>query len=84
VSERQKVNVLVARRAKIPRPVKQRATSQRIGHLIKVAVRSKPLELVTLFEHRSSSISRLEAQLEDEEAARMAGYSLIGHVIEIP
>jgi hypothetical protein len=41
------------------------------------------LELDTVFEHRSTSISKLEAQLDAEQAARKAGFPVIGHVIEI-
>ena len=50
--------------------------------LIKLAVRKKQLEMDTVFEHVSPSISKLEAQLEAEKAARRAGYPIIGYVIE--
>lgn len=52
------------------------------GHLVKLAVRTKPLELDSVFEHVSSSISKVEAQLEAEKAARKAGYPIIGYVVE--
>lgn len=52
------------------------------GHLVRLAVRTKQLEMDTVFEHVSSSISKLEAQLEAEKAARKAGYPIIGYVIE--
>jgi hypothetical protein len=70
-------------RAAKPRSGKQPSALQRTGHLIKLAVRTKRLEQDTVFEHRSSSISRLEAQLEAEKAARQAGYPIVGYVIEI-
>ncbi|MFY0989990.1 hypothetical protein [Halomonas sp. C05BenzN] len=54
----------------------------RTGHVVKLAVRTRQLEADTVFEHVSPSISRLEAQLEAEKAARQAGYPIIGHVIE--
>ncbi|NWN81844.1 MAG: hypothetical protein HLX48_02450 [Halomonas sp.] len=52
------------------------------GHRVKLAVRTKQLEMDTVFEHVSSSISKIEAQLEAEKAARKAGYPIIGYVIE--
>lgn len=63
-------------------PRSKPAGSPKTGHRVKLAVRTKPLELDTVFEHVSSSISRIEAQLEAEKAARKAGYPIIGHVIE--
>ncbi len=65
------------------RPTKQQVESYKTGHLVKLAVRTKRLELDTLFEHRSTSISRLEAQMEAEEAAKKAGYPIIGHLVDI-
>ncbi|WP_133154962.1 hypothetical protein [Billgrantia endophytica] len=61
----------------------QSASSYKTGHLVKLAVRTKPLELDSVFEHHSTSISKLEAQLEAEKAAKKAGYPIIGHLIEI-
>ncbi|WP_219724536.1 hypothetical protein [Halomonas urumqiensis] len=57
-------------------------TAYRTGHLVKLAVRTKPLSMDIVFEHVSSSISKLEAQLEAEKAARKAGYPIIGYLIE--
>ncbi|WP_290783427.1 hypothetical protein [Halomonas sp.] len=68
--------------AKPKAPRSKAAGSPRTGHLVKLAVRTKPLELDTVFEHVSSSISRIEAQFEAEKAARKAGYPIIGHVID--
>ncbi|WP_136246922.1 hypothetical protein [Halomonas borealis] len=59
------------------------ASEIKTGHIVKLAVRTKQLEQDTAFEHHSASISRLEAQMEAEKAARQAGYPIIGHVIEI-
>jgi len=58
------------------------AGAPKTGHLVKLAVRTKPLELDSIFEHVSSSISKIEAQLEAEKAARKAGYPIIGYVVE--
>ncbi len=58
------------------------AGAPRTGHLVKLAVRTKQLEMDTVFEHVSSSISKIEAQLEAEKAARKAGYPIIGYVVE--
>ncbi|MDR5891435.1 hypothetical protein QC820_01295 [Halomonas mongoliensis] len=68
--------------AKAKPPRSKPAGSPKTGHRVKLAVRTKPLELDTVFEHVSSSISKIEAQLEAEKAARKAGYPIIGHVIE--
>ncbi|WP_111415498.1 hypothetical protein [Billgrantia lactosivorans] len=62
---------------------KQSAESYKTGHLVRLAVRTRKLEVDTVFEHRSTSISKLEAQLEAEKAARKAGYPIIGYVIDI-
>jgi hypothetical protein len=56
--------------------------ASKTGHLVKLAVRTKRLEMDTVFEHVSSSISKIEAQLEAEKAARKAGYPIIGYVVE--
>ncbi|ERS91149.1 hypothetical protein [Halomonas sp. PBN3] len=58
------------------------AGAPKTGHVVKLAVRTKQLEMDTVFEHISSSISKVEAQLEAEKAARKAGYPIIGYVIE--
>ncbi|APX94738.1 hypothetical protein BWR19_18430 [Halomonas sp. 1513] len=68
------------------RPVKldrQDAKSMKTGHIVKLAVRTKQLELDTAFEYHSTSISKLEAQMEAEKAARKAGYPIVGYVIDI-
>ncbi|MCC5884536.1 MAG: hypothetical protein JJU25_18110 [Halomonas sp.] len=59
------------------------AEAYKTGHLVRLAVRTRKLEVDTVFEHRSSSISKLEAQLEAEKAAKQAGYPIIGYVIDI-
>ncbi|MEQ6916772.1 hypothetical protein [Halomonas aquatica] len=63
-------------------PRSKSAGAPRTGHLVKLAVRTKPLEMDSVFEHLSTSISKVEAQLEAEKAAREAGYPIIGYVIE--
>ncbi|MCD6006809.1 hypothetical protein [Halomonas sp. IOP_31] len=60
-----------------------KGSSIKTGYIVKLAVRNKPLEWDTVFEHQSTSISRLEAQLQAEKAAHKAGYRIIGHVIDI-
>lgn len=56
------------------------ATTQ--GLTVTLAVR-KPGEILdTRFTHRSRSISRLQARLEAEKAARAAGYSIIAYVVD--
>ncbi|QTF93841.1 hypothetical protein [Halomonas sp. BM-2019] len=67
-------------KAKAPRS--KPGGAPKTGHLVKLAVRTKQLEMDTIFEHVSSSISKIEAQLEAEKAARKAGYPIIGYVIE--
>ncbi|MBB3189909.1 hypothetical protein [Halomonas cerina] len=71
-----------ARRTASPRPAPRDAKAMKTGHVVRLAVRTKQLELDTVFEHHSTSISKLEAQLEAEKAARQAGYPIIGYVIE--
>ncbi len=63
----------------------QRASAREVktGHIVRLAVRTKQLEMDTAFEHHSTSISKLEAQMEAEKAARKAGYPIIGYVIDI-
>lgn len=69
--------------ADTPTSAPQSAKAMKTGHLVKLAVRQRQLELDTVFEHHSTSISKLEAQLEAEKAAKKAGYPIIGHVIDI-
>lgn len=66
-----------------PKAGSQPAEAYKTGHLVRLAVRTRKLEADTVFEHRSTSISKLEAQLEAEKAAREAGYPIIGYVIDI-
>lgn len=72
-----------AKKATRQRPPSVPASEIRTGHIVKLAVRTKQLELDTAFEYHSTSISKLEAQLEAEKAARKAGYPIIGYVIDI-
>lgn len=65
------------------RPPKASAREMKTGHIVKLAVRTKQLELDSAFEYHSTSISKLEAQMEAEKAAREAGYPIIGYVIDI-
>lgn len=65
------------------RPPSVPASEMRTGHIVRLAVRTKQLELDTAFEYHSTSISKLEAQMEAEKAARKAGYPIIGYVIDI-
>ncbi|KAA0010254.1 hypothetical protein F0A17_17430 [Billgrantia pellis] len=62
---------------------RESAKAYRTGHLVRLAVRTKQLETDTVFEHRSTSISKLEAQLEAEKAAKQAGYPIVGYLIDI-
>ncbi|SEL83653.1 hypothetical protein [Halomonas daqiaonensis] len=68
--------------AKPKAPRSKPGGAPKTGHLVKLAVRTKQLEMDSVFEHVSSSISKIEAQLEAEKAAREAGYPIIGYVIE--
>ena len=68
-----------------PAPRAERSKSAgapKAGLRVRLAVRTKPLEMDSVFEHVSSSISKVEAQLEAEKAAREAGYPIIGYVID--
>lgn len=66
-----------------PRPPKPAVSSHRVGYRVKLAVRPRQLALDEVFEYESSSISKLEAQMEAEKAARQAGYPIIGYLIDI-
>jgi hypothetical protein len=66
-----------------PHRTREQATPYKTGHLVKLAVRTRKLERDTVFEYQSASISKLEAQLEAEKAARQAGYPIIGYVVDI-
>jgi hypothetical protein len=58
------------------------SAAYKTGHVVKLAVRTKQLEMDTVFEHVSSSISKLEARMEAERAAKKAGYPIIGYLID--
>lgn len=64
-----------------PPPRKPRVAITK-GLTVILAVRKKPLASDHRFEHRTNSISRLQARLEAERAAREAGWPIIGYVIE--
>ncbi len=52
--------------------------------IVRLAVRTRQyLALDVEFVHRSNKLSRLEARLEAEAAARAAGYPVIGYVVDI-
>lgn len=53
------------------------------GTVVILAVRQKRLQMDTHFTYTSSSISRLEAQLEAEKAAREAGCPIVGFLVDI-
>jgi len=53
------------------------------GLQVQLIVREGPLKPDTLFIHDSDKISRLEARLEAEKAARDAGWPIIGRVHDI-
>lgn len=52
------------------------------GITVTLAVRQKRLALDEYFIHHSSSISKLEATIEAEQAARAAGWKIVGHVAD--
>jgi hypothetical protein len=65
------------------RPRKPQPSPSRTGYMVTLAVRSRRLEADTLFEYETQTISRLEAQIEAEKAAKAAGYPIIGHLHKI-
>ncbi|XKE47001.1 hypothetical protein LG302_07675 [Halomonas organivorans] len=68
----------------VGKPARRASASEvKTGHIVRLAVRTKQLEMDTAFEYHSTSISKLEAQMEAEKAARKAGYPIIGYVIDI-
>ncbi|MBS9405716.1 hypothetical protein KG088_19260 [Halomonas sp. TRM85114] len=71
--------------AKESTPTRKRAPteSHKIGHLVRLGVRKKRLALDEIFEFKSSKISKLEARLDAEKAARNSGYPIIGYVHSI-
>lgn len=59
------------------------ADKYKTGYLVRLAVRKKRIGLDDLFEYQSDKLSKLEAQIEAEKAARKAGYPIVGHVYSI-
>lgn len=57
-----------------------KANSYKTGYIVRLAVRKKRIAIDEMFEHRSDKLSKLEAQLDAEKAARKAGYPIIGYV----
>lgn len=53
------------------------------GFQVQLIVRSGPLKPDTLFIHDSESISRFEAKMEAEKAARDQGWAIVGRVHDI-
>lgn len=66
-----------------PKPKRPDSAHVKSGFIVKLAVRRKRIDMETIFEHESKSISQLEATIEAEKAARKAGYSIIGHTHSI-
>lgn len=53
------------------------------GFVVQLAVRESRLSPDVLFTHDTHKVSRLEAQIDAERAARAAGYPILGYVVEI-
>lgn len=53
------------------------------GLVVKLAVRRQRLAMDTVFTYVARTVSRLQAQIEAEKAARAAGWPIIGHVVSI-
>lgn len=68
-----------------PAPKRRRPVACPANERLKVEliVRQGRLAPDTLFTHTSRSVSRLEARLEAEKAARAAGWPVIGRVHQI-
>lgn len=52
-------------------------------YLVKLAVRKRQLSMDEIFEYYSPKLSRLEAQIDAEKAAKQAGFPIFGHVHDI-
>lgn len=52
-------------------------------HIVKLGVRRKHIALNEIYTFESSKISRLEARLDAEKAAREAGYPIVGYLYSI-
>lgn len=57
--------------------------SYKTGYIVRLAVRKKKIAFDEMFEFESHKLSKLEAQLDAEKAARKAGYPIIGYVYSI-
>lgn len=74
---------------KLERPKPSRAQSVtpsdsfKTGHIVRLAVRRKQIALDEMFEYKSDKLSKLEARLDAEKAAKKAGYPIIGYVYSI-
>lgn len=53
------------------------------GWIVTLAVRKKRLATDTRYIFESTSVSRLEAQLEAEKAARKDGWPIVGYVVSM-
>lgn len=63
---------------------KQLPSDPQPGYTVILAVREKRMSALDIrFEHKTNSISKLEAQIEAEQAARAAGYPVLGYVVDI-
>lgn len=66
-----------------PKPAPRRPqVSTTKGLTVTLAVREKRLAADQRFTHHSNGISKLQARLEAEQAARQAGWPIIGFVID--
>jgi hypothetical protein len=52
-------------------------------HIVKLGVRRKPIAINEIFTFESPKISRLEARMDAEKAAREAGYPIVGYLHSI-
>lgn len=59
------------------------AISHLVGYQVTIAVRKKRLSTDFIFSHTSYKTSRIEAQIEASHRARDAGWSIIGHYIDV-
>jgi hypothetical protein len=66
-----------------PRPKREISPPVKTGYIVKLAVRTKKIEMDTIYQYESKSLSKLEATIDAEKAARKAGYPIIGHVHSI-
>jgi hypothetical protein len=70
-----------------PKPSRSQSVSSsdsfKTGHIVRLAVRRKQIALDEMFEYKSDKLSKLEARLDAEKAAKKAGYPIIGYVYSI-